>query len=205
MNKSGMNYAPKGKPNPVVNKGEFVFAAIGLDHGHIYGMCNGLLEAGATLKWVYDPDPAKVEAFLKTYEKEGVKAAESEEQIYNDPQVRLVAAACITSERAALGVRAMKAGKDYFVDKAPLTTLEQLEMVKETIRETGRKYMVSYSERLQVESAIYAGELIQQGAIGKVIQVLGMGPHRLSASSRPDWFLKRTNTAGFSVISEAIR
>ena len=83
--KDGMNYAPKGKPNPVVNKGEFVFAAIGLDHGHIYGMSNGLLEAGASLKWVYDPDPAKVEAFIKTYEKEGVKAAESEEQIYNHP------------------------------------------------------------------------------------------------------------------------
>ncbi len=109
--KDGMNYAPKGKPNPVVNKGEFVFAVIGLDHGHIYGMSNGLLEAGASLKWVYDPDPAKVETFINTYEKEGVKAAESEEQIYNDPEVKLVAAACVTSERAALGVRVMRAGK----------------------------------------------------------------------------------------------
>ena len=59
----GMNYAPKGKPNLVVQKGEFIFAAIALDHGHIYGMCNGLLEAGAELKWVYDQDPAKVAAF----------------------------------------------------------------------------------------------------------------------------------------------
>lgn len=65
--------------------------------------------------------------------------------------------------------------------------------------------MVSYSERLQVESAVYAGELIKQGAIGRVIQVLGMGPHRLNAPSRPDWFLRRINTAVFSVISEAIR
>lgn len=79
-----------------------------------------------------------MEAFINTYEKEGVKAAESEEQIYNDPEVKLVAAACVTSERAALGVRVMRAGKDYFVDKAPLTTLEQLEMVKAAIRETGK-------------------------------------------------------------------
>ena len=86
MNKSGMNYAPKGKPNPVVNKGEFVFAAIGLDHGHIYGMCNGLLEAGATLKWVYDPDPAKVEAFLKTYEKEGVKRRKARSRFTTIPK-----------------------------------------------------------------------------------------------------------------------
>ena len=84
----GMNYAPVGKPKPVVKPGEFVIAAIALDHGHIYGMCNGLVEAGATLKWVYDPDPAKVEQFVKTYP--GVKAAASEEEILSDPEVKLV-------------------------------------------------------------------------------------------------------------------
>lgn len=194
--RDGMNYAPKRKPNPVVKKGEFMFAAVGLDHGHIYGMSNGLIEAGAALKWVYDPDPKKVEAFLAEYKEEGVQAAESEEQVLADPEVKLVASACITSDRAALGVRVMKAGKDYFADKAPLTTLEQLDMVKEAIAETGKKYMVSYSERLQVESAVYAGDLIKQGAIGKVIQVLGLGPHRLNAPSRPDWFFEREKYGG---------
>jgi predicted dehydrogenase len=194
--RDGMNYAPKGKPNPVVKKGEFVFAAIGLDHGHIRGMTNGLLEAGATLKWVYDPDPKKAESFRKAYEATGVRVAEREEQVLDDPEVQLVAAACVTSERAALGIRVMKSGKDYFVDKAPLTTLEQLEAVKEAVRETGKKYMVSYSERLQSESAVYAGELIHQGAIGKVIQVLGMGPHRLNAPSRPDWFFRKKYYGG---------
>ena len=43
----GANYAPRGTANIVVRPGEFRFAAIGLDHGHIFGMCNGLLEAGA--------------------------------------------------------------------------------------------------------------------------------------------------------------
>lgn len=57
--KDGMNYAPKGKPCPVVKPGEFIFAAIGLDHGNIYGMSNGLLEAGADIKWAYDPDQPK--------------------------------------------------------------------------------------------------------------------------------------------------
>lgn len=194
--KDGMNYALQGKPNPVVEKGEFVFAAIGLDHGHIYGMSNGLIEAGASLKWVYDPDPAKVAAFVERYKDEGVRAASGEEEIFNDPQVKLIAAACVTSKRAALGIRAMNAGKDYFVDKAPLTTLEQLDQVKKTIHETGQKYMVSYSERIQSECAVYAGELIRQGAIGKVIQVLGMGPHRLNAPSRPDWFFEKEKYGG---------
>ena len=61
MQKSdGMNYAPQGKAAPVVEKGEFVFAATALEHGHIFGMVNGLQEAGGVCKYVYDADPNKV-------------------------------------------------------------------------------------------------------------------------------------------------
>lgn len=192
--KDGMNYAPKGKPNPVVKEGEFVFAAIGLDHGHIYGMTNGLLEAGATLKWVYDPDVKKAKQFQSAYPQ--VKVAESEDAVLEDSEVKLVAAANITSERAPLGIRVMEAGKDYFVDKAPFTTLEQLEEIKKTIAKTSQKYMVSYSERLQVESAVFAGELIDKGAIGRVLQIIGLGPHRLNAETRPSWFFEKEKYGG---------
>ena len=190
----GMNYAPQGKPSPVVKPGEFSFAAVALDHGHIDGMTNGLLEAGATLKYVYDPDPAKVQAFQKRFP--GVRAAESEDEVLSDPEVKLVAGAAVTSERCALGLRVMDAGKDYFTDKAPFTTLGQLASARRKVAETGRKYMVYYSERLHVESAVYAGQLIEQGAIGKVIQVLGLGPHRLNAPSRPDWFFIKEKYGG---------
>ena len=190
----GMNYAPQGKPAPVVKPGEFVFAAVALDHGHIYGMCNGLIEAGATLKYVYDPDPAKVEKFVSRFP--GVKVARCEEEVLSDPEVKLVAGAAVTSKRCALGLRVMDAGKDYFTDKAPFTTLDQLAAARAKVAETGRKYMVYYSERLHVESAIFAGQLIEQGAIGKVIQVLGLGPHRLNAPSRPDWFFIKENYGG---------
>jgi predicted dehydrogenase len=190
----GMNYAPKGKPSPVVKEGEFVIAAIALDHGHIYGMCNGLTEAGATLKWVYDPDEKKIEAFLAAFPQ--AKAARSEEEIFSDPEVKLIAGAAITSKRCELGLRVLAAGKDYFTDKAPLTSLSQLEAAKRAVVESGKKYMVYYSERLHVESAVYAGQLIEQGAIGEVIQVIGMGPHRLNAPSRPDWFFLKDQYGG---------
>src|SRR5690606_24917107 len=114
--KDGMNYAPKGKPSPVVKEGEFVFAAVALDHGHIYGQCNGLIEAGATLKWVYDKDQERIDRFLRTYPQ--AKQASSLEQILEDEEVQLVAAAAITSERSTLGNKVMRAGKDYFTDKA---------------------------------------------------------------------------------------
>jgi predicted dehydrogenase len=189
-----MNYAPQGKPNKVVEAGEFVFAAVALDHGHIYGMTNGLLEAGATLKWVFDPDRSKAEEFAKKYPQ--VRIADSEAQVLEDPEVKLIAGAAIPSDRCALGLRAMEAGKDYFTDKAPFTTLEQLESARKKVKETGRKYMVYFSERLHVEAAVYAGQLVEQGAIGRVVQVIGFGPHRLNAPTRPDWFFRKANYCG---------
>lgn len=191
--KDGMNYAPKGKPQAVVQPGDFVFAAAALDHGHIYGMCNGLVEAGATLKWVYDPDPQKIEQFLKHYPQ--AKVAPTLEAILNDPTVKLVAGAGIPAERCALGLKVMDAGKDYFTDKAPLTTLEQLAAAKAKVAQTGRKYAVYYSERLHVESAVFAGQLVRDGAIGRVIQTLGMGPHR-EGTGRPDWFYFKKRFGG---------
>ncbi|MFI3169174.1 MAG: Gfo/Idh/MocA family oxidoreductase [Faecalibacterium sp.] len=190
----GMNYAPKGKAEPVVSAGEFVVGVIALDHGHINGMCNGLSEAGATLKWVYDKDPAKVADFIKKYP--GMVAASSEEKILNDPEVKLIAAAAVPNLRAALGIRVMKAGKDYFTDKTPMTTLAQLAAVKAVCAETGRRYWCYFSERLHVEAAVYAGDLVKQGAIGKVVQVMGLGPHRLSKDTRPDWFFNKEEYGG---------
>lgn len=189
----GSTYAPKGKPNPVVKAGEFVIAAAYLDHGHINGQCNGLTEAGATLKWVFDPDPKKVEKFLKDFP--GTQVASSFDQILADPAVKLVATAAIPNRRGPIGCQVMKAGKDYFTDKPPFTTLAQLDEAKKVAAETGRKYMVYYSERLHVEAAMYATDIIQQGAIGRVIQVLGLGPHR-EGTGRPDWFYDHDSYGG---------
>jgi predicted dehydrogenase len=190
----GQNYAPQGKPSPVVKPGEFAFAAAYLDHGHIYGQCNGLTEAGAGLKWVYDADPKKVAAFQEKYP--AVKVARSFDEILADPAVQLVAAAAVPSERGAIGCRVMQAGKDYFTDKTPFTTLDQLAEARRVAAATRRRYMVYFSERLHVECAVRAGELVHGGAIGQVIQVLGLGPHRLGKPARPAWFFERAKYGG---------
>jgi predicted dehydrogenase len=193
----GMNYAPKGQARAVCGPGEFRFAAIGLDHGHIYGQCNGLIEAGAELAWVFDPDPAKVAKFCESYP--GVKSARSETEILDDPAIQLITSACIPCERGPLGLRAMEHGKDYLTDKPPFTSLEQLEAARRKVSETGRIFAVYYAERLHVEAAVYAGQLIQQGAIGRVLQVIGLGPHRLNAPGRPAWFWEPAKYGGILV------
>ena len=192
--KDGMNYAPAGKPAPVCRPGDFTIAAVHLNHGHIYGQCNGLVEAGASLKWVFDPEPARVRAFLEKYPQ--ARAARSLEEVLDDPEVLMVAAAAVPSERGPLGCRVMRAGKDYFTDKTPFTTSGQLAEARGVAAETSRKYAVYYSERLHVECAVHAGDLVRRGAIGRVLQTLGTGPHRLSAPSRPAWFFERAKYGG---------
>lgn len=182
----GMNYAPEGKVEKVVEAGEFSFAAIGLDHGHIYGMCNGLIEAGAELLAVYDSDPEKVMAFRNKFPQ--AKAAASVEEILEDESIQLIAGASVPVNRPALGLRALDHGRHYFSDKPAFTKLEQVEAAKKKVEETGLKWGVYYSERLHVESAVFAGQLVDEGAIGRVIQVIGTGPHRARIENRPQWF-----------------
>lgn len=193
----GMRYAPKGKAQKVCGPGEFRIAAIGLDHGHIYGQCNGLTEAGAELIWVYDPDPAKVADFCRTYP--GVKVARGEAEILEDATIQLVTSAPVPRERCPLGLRVLRHGKDYFTDKPPMTTLAQLAEARATVAATRRIYAVYYAERLHVEAAVYADQLIKKGAIGRVLQVLGLGPHRINAASRPPWFWQREQYGGILV------
>ncbi len=191
---NGMNYAPKGKAESVCEQGEFCFAVVGLDHGHIYGMCNGLIEAGAELTYVYDIDSKKVEAFLNIYP--GTTVASSYEQILEDESIKMVACAAIPKDRSEVGIRAMRAGKDYFGDKTPVVSLAQLEKCKAVVAETGRKFMVYFSERLHVEGALYAQKLIDEGEIGEIIHMDCFGPHRLSIDIRPSWFFDPKSYGG---------
>ena len=195
MAKTGYDYAPSSKTlPPVVQPGEFVFSVTGLDHGHIFGQTNGLIDAGGTLKHVFDPDPEKVNDFLNRYP--DAKAVDSLDEILSDEETACVASASVPCDRGPLGVQVLQAGKHYFTDKSPFTTLEQLEDARRAVEESGKRYMVYYSERLHNESSMKATELIQCGAVGQVLQVINLAPHRLSKEARPDWFFEKKKYGG---------
>jgi predicted dehydrogenase len=128
----------------------------------------------------------KVQKFIQIYPQ--ARAAASEEEILQDKTIQLVASANIPVQRGPLGLRVLDAGKHYFVDKPAFTTMAQVEQAKQKVAETGLRWGIYYSERLHVESAVFAGQLIEEGAIGRVISVMGTGPHRANVNSRPDWF-----------------
>ena len=161
----------------------------------IFTACaNGLIEAGAELCGVYDPDPKKTAYFLTIYP--DIKVYGTIDDVLNDASIQMVACAAIPKDRCEIGIRAMKAGKDFFSDKSPLVSFEQLERCKSAVTTTGRKFMVYFSERLHVECAVYAERLIDDGAIGRVIHMDGFGPHRLSPEIRPEWFFDKKQYGG---------
>ena len=170
------------------------FAAIGMDHAHIYGMTRAVQRGGGELVSFFSQDPAQIAEYRKQFGE--VKLAASEDEILDDKSIQLVLGAPIPDLRAPLGIRVMKAGKDYLADKPGITTLAQLAAVRKTVKETKRKFAIMYSERLEVRSAVYAGELIKQGVIGKVIQTVNLAPHRVNAPSRPAWFFEKARYGG---------
>lgn len=189
-----MDYRPHGGYERVVEPGEFPIAVIHRAHGHLHSMCDGLVGCGAEVRVIYDADRDNL-ALLKASFPEA-RVAASEEEVLDDPEIKLVAAAAVPNERGATGERVMQAGKDYFTDKCPFTNLRQLESAHAVAAATDRKYIVYYGERLHNEAIIRAGQLIHEGAIGRVIQVAGFGPHRLEAHNRPDWFYQRERYGG---------
>lgn len=191
--KDGSTYAPKGKASVVCAPGEFRVGVIGLDHGHIYGMCYGLREAGAEIILVYDPDPKKVAMFQSVFPQ--AKAAASREEVLCS-DVNLIASAAVAADRCGIGVEAMEHGKDFFSDKPSITTRPQLAAARETAKRTGRRFFTYFSERLHVEASVYAEELLRSGAIGRVVQVMGWGPHRMGLTTRPDWFFDSDRFGG---------
>jgi len=170
------------------------FSVIGMNHGHIYGQVEAAIRGGGQLSSFYAKEPELAAAFQKRYP--NAKAAKSEDEILQDKSIQLVLSAGIPIDRAPLGIRVMKSGKDYMVDKPGIITLEQLAEVRKVQAETKRIYSIMYSERLENKATVKAGELIAAGAIGKVIQTIGLGPHRMNVKSRPSWFFERDKFGG---------
>jgi predicted dehydrogenase len=185
---------PQAAPEPPPGPPRIRFAAIGMNHGHINGQTDTVIRGGGELVSFYAKEPELCAAYGKRYPQ--AKLARSEQEVLEDPKVQLVVSASIANERAPLGVRVMRHGKDFMADKPGITTLEQLAEVRKVQAETKRIYSICYSERLENRATVKAGELVKAGAIGRVIQTVGLGPHRTSLKTRPAWFFVKEQYGG---------
>jgi predicted dehydrogenase len=174
------------------------FAVIGLDHRHIYHMVSGLFEAGATCAG-YDPNTSDARVLQGFQERFPLFSPVERRYLFEDGSIDIILSAAIPCNRAGIAVEAMSHGKDVIVDKPGVTTFEQLAAVQRTVSETSRIFSVCFSERFIVPSTILAQRLVSDGAIGRVVQTIGMGPHRLNRALRPPWFFSREQYGGILV------
>jgi predicted dehydrogenase len=170
------------------------FAAIGLNHAHIYGQVALLLNEGAEFVAFHSPEDDLAVEFAQKFPQ--AKRVADKREILEDQSIHMVLTAAILSDRAAISIEAMRHGKDVMSDKPGMTSLDQLAELKRVQAETGRIYSVCYSEHFETRSTVKAGELVAAGAIGEVINTVGLGPHAVRNNQRPDWFFDRQRYGG---------
>lgn len=170
------------------------FSVIGINHGHINSQVETVKKAGGQFVSFYAKEPDLAAEFAKTFPE--AKRVGTMQEIYEDASIQLVVSAAIPDERAPIGIEVMNHGKDFMADKPGIVTLKQLDDVRKVQKKTGRIYSILYGERLENGATIKAGELVKQGAIGKVVQTIGLGPHKMNPKSRPDWFFHSKRYGG---------
>jgi predicted dehydrogenase len=173
--------APRPQDPP---KHSIRFAVIGLDHTHINSITDTIRRGGGELVSVHSTNPQALAAFQKRF---GARVARGEDEILNDSSIHLVCSAAVPHLRGPLGVRVMRHGKDFLVDKPAITTLDQLADVRRAVQETGRIFGIMYG-RLDSRATLHAGALVKAGAIGHVVQTLQLAPHLINPGTRPEWF-----------------
>lgn len=172
------------------------FAVIGITHGHIYGQVRCLLDAGATLvSWhAYAHESTLTAAFARAFPQ--AQEVADERAILEDASIDMVVTSTVPADRAPLAIRAMRHGKDVMTDKPGVTSLDQLDDLREAQAESGRIFSVCFSERFENRATTRAAELVRAGAIGRVLQTIGLGPHRANLATRLPYFFERERYGG---------
>lgn len=174
------------------------FAAIGLDHRHIYHLVGELEAAGAVCAG-YCPRTSDDRVLQGFRERFPHLQAIDRDVLLADPSIDVIVCAAVPKDRAGIAIRAMRAGKDVMVDKPGATDLDQVAEIERTATETGRLFSICFSERFTVRACELATRLVAEGQIGTVIQTVGLGPHRLNRAIRPDWFFDPSAYGGILV------
>tara|TARA_B100001540_G_scaffold8373_2_gene7267 strand:+ start:60 stop:1082 length:1023 start_codon:yes stop_codon:yes gene_type:complete len=162
-------------------------AAMGVEHRHIFGQLEGMLNLDCEfVGWWTENDNRISKDLEKKFP--DIKRVKNKNTLLNNNEIDLILIADIPAKRADLAIECMNAGKDVMLDKPGCTSLEQLKKIKNTIDKTQQIFSIDFSERFEVPSVQVASDLIENGEIGKVVQTIGLGPHRLNIDTRPKWF-----------------
>ncbi|WP_413988825.1 Gfo/Idh/MocA family protein [Labrys okinawensis] len=173
------------------------FAIDGINHDHINGQLAALRRAGGTCIGFHALEDDLAADFAARYP--DIPRIAEAKRLYEDPEVEVIVSAAIPGDRAEIAIKAMHHGKDVMLDKPGMTSMDQLVAVKRAQAETGRIVSILYSEHFEVPATVKAGQLVEAGAIGDIVTIAGLGPHRIRKAQRPGWFFERERYGGILV------
>ncbi|NPV80086.1 MAG: Gfo/Idh/MocA family oxidoreductase [Firmicutes bacterium] len=174
-------------------------AVVGLAHPHIYDFLNEALGLdGVRLTGIVEEDATTRLNASKRYGQ--VPAFETMDDLLESVDVDLIATAAVNNRKADIIVNALKKGKHVISDKPLVTTMEDLERVKEAFREAGpnARLCMLLTERYN-PSLVTAKQVIDSGEIGEIVNCIALRPHRLAPSTRPLWMFNRKEYGGIIV------
>lgn len=178
------------------SRGKIRVGVIGLDHVHGLVLAGRLWQAGATIA-AFHAEGGRNVAAMKLMGP--TAASRSIDAVIDDPTIDLIVTAAIPRDRGDIAERALRAGKHVVADKPGVTTLDGLAALDRAVAETGKRWWVMFGERFENRAVAEACQRAQLGDIGQVVSVLGLGPHRMGADGRPDWFWDPEATGGILV------
>ena len=144
----------------------------------------------------YDINQARAQELAEKY---GGKAYASYEELLADPAIEAVSVCAANHAHAEISIAALKAGKHVLCEKPMAISLEECEAMVAAAKETGKYLMIGQNQRL-AKAHSKAKELIEQGAIGKVLTfrtIFGHGgPETWSVDPGKNvWFFDKTKAA----------
>lgn len=144
----------------------------------------------------YDINQARAQELAQKY---GGKVFASYEELLADPAIEAVSVCVANHAHAEISIAALKAGKHVLCEKPMAVTLEDCEAMVAAAEASGKYLMIGQNQRL-AKAHSKAKELIEQGAIGKVLTfrtIFGHGgPETWSIDPGSNvWFFDKTKAA----------
>lgn len=164
-------------------------AIAGLDHFHIHGFLKEALAIKETeLVGLYDSVPEVLKKSVETYE---VKGYDNLEEMLDKSGADVIVTASVNNEKADIIVKSLERGFPVIADKPLVTTTDDYFRVKHVYEKIkNAKLYMMLTERFN--PPVYtAKKYIEEGKIGKIVNMISIRPHKLNYETRPSWFFKK--------------
>ena len=163
-------------------------------HVHAAGYANMLKGTGKVeITAVWDDDIARGEAWAKEL---GADFEPDLDKLLARDDVEAVACDAPTTAHHDILIKAARAGKHIFTEKALCPTVAECEEVKKAIEEAGVTFVISYPQRGR-PSVLFAKDMIARGMFGKITLVRMRDAHSgVSGNWLPDYWFEKKDAAG---------